>query len=82
MPQVTINGEAVLNATLQRIQELLDEELPVRLEVGQPVLKEPIYIREATREPRVERAPDRFFDTLGFSTRKRENESTPGASTI
>ncbi|CAK9019496.1 THO complex subunit 3 [Durusdinium trenchii] len=47
---VTINGEAVLNATLQRIQELLDEELPVRLEVGQPVLKEPIYIREATTE--------------------------------
>lgn len=44
---VTINGESVLNATLQRVEELLDE-LPAQLEVGQPVLQEPLYIREAT----------------------------------
>ena len=44
---MTINGESVLNATLQRVEELLDE-LPAQLEVGQPVLQEPLYIREAT----------------------------------
>ncbi len=46
LTQVTINGEGVLNATLQRVEELLDE-LPAQLEVGQPVLQEPLYIREA-----------------------------------
>ena len=45
--QVTINGEAVLNATLERVEELLAADLPVRLEVAQPVLEEPLYIREA-----------------------------------
>ena len=43
---MTINGEGVLNAPLKRVEELL-EELPVQLELGQPLLKEPIYIREA-----------------------------------
>lgn len=49
LTQVTINGESVLNATLQRVEELLDE-LPAQLEVGQPVLQEPLYIREAIWE--------------------------------
>ncbi|CAE7417198.1 THO3 [Symbiodinium natans] len=47
---VTINGEGVLNATLERVEELLEAELPVRLEVAQPVLEEPLYIREASTE--------------------------------
>ncbi|CAE7838351.1 THO3 [Symbiodinium microadriaticum] len=47
---VTINGEAVLNATLERVEELLAADLPVRLEVAQPVLEEPLYIREASTE--------------------------------
>ena len=29
------------------MEELLEAELPVRLEVAQPVLEEPLYIREA-----------------------------------
>ena len=45
--QVTINGEAVLNATLEQVEELLAAGPPVRLEVAQPVLEEPLYIREA-----------------------------------
>jgi hypothetical protein len=43
---VTINGEAVLNATLADVEERL-EQLPAQLEVGQPVLQEPLYLREA-----------------------------------
>lgn len=46
---VTINGEGVLNAPLSRVEELL-QELPVQLELGQPLLEEPIYIREAGRK--------------------------------
>eukprot|EP00435_Cladocopium_sp_Y103_P061856 s143_g23.t1 len=46
---VTINGQAVLNATLAEVEELL-EQLPAQLEVGQPVLQEPLYLREATTD--------------------------------
>ena len=42
-----MNGQGVLNSTLSEVQEL-QEKLPVQLEVGQPVLEEPIYIREAS----------------------------------
>jgi len=49
--QVTINGEAVLNATLADVEERL-EQLPAQLEVGQPVLQEPLYLREAGKSGR------------------------------
>ena len=45
---MTINGSAVLNATLAEVEQLLDQ-LPATLELGQPVLQEPLYLREAVQ---------------------------------